>query len=147
MIRTVLFLAMLMLLMNGCTAYRNDSLQRMQSLPGHYSQFDAKLAWEVTSSDNSTVINGVVQNIRYYEMSDLEVWVYSMDSNGKEVHRGVDFVHRLMENEAGSFTIKIPRVASGTRLQFLYKYLGLNGDGGEGADAVSWSQSFEAKVP
>jgi hypothetical protein len=137
---------MFMLFLSGCTSYRNDSLQRLKTLPERYAQFDAMLAWEFKSVDNSTVIDGVVKNIRYYEMNDLEVWVYSLDTNGKEMHRGMDFVYQLKENEAGPFTIKIPQVASGTRLQFLYRYLGLNGDS-ESADAASWSQSFESKVP
>jgi hypothetical protein len=147
MLRKSLFLIMIVLFMSGCTGYVNDSLQRMKTLPEHYTQFDAKLAWEVKSLDNSTVINGVIENIRYYEMSEVEVWVYALDANGKEKHRGVDMVYQIKQNEANSFTVKLPRLDSGTRLQFLYRYLGLNGDGGDGSVAVYWSQSFESKVP
>ena len=141
-----LCLVMIVLFLGGCTGYVNDSLQRMKTLPEHYTQFDAKLAWEVKSLDNSTMVDGVIENIRYYEMSEVEVWVYSLDADGKETYRGVDMIYQIKQNEAKSFTIKLPRLASGTRLQFLYRYLGLNGDS-ESADAVSWSQSFEAKVP
>ncbi len=144
--RKLLFLAMILMFVGGCTAYRNDSLLRLQTLPEHYNQFDAQLAWQVSTVGNSTVIDGVIKNIRYYEMYDLEVWVYVLDANGKEVQRGVDFVYRLRENEGGPFAITFPRLASGTRLQFLYKYVGINGDS-EAADAVGWSQAFEAKIP
>ena len=146
MLRKSWCLVMIVLFMNGCTGYVNDSLQRMKTLPEHYTQFDAKLAWEVKSLDNATMVDGVIENIRYYEMSEVEVWVYALDADGKETYRGVDMIYQIKQNEAKSFTIKLPRLASGTRLQFLYRYLGLNGDS-ESADAVSWSQSFEAKVP
>lgn len=145
MLHKSLTLVMLLLLMTGCATYQNTSLQRMETLPEHYNHFDAKLAWEVKSVANATVISGVIENIRYYEMGNIEVWVSSLDANGKEVHRGVDFVFSLKQNEANSFTVKIPRVAPGTTLQFLYRYIGFNGD--SDPDAVTWSQSFEAKVP
>ena len=77
----------------------NDNLNRLQTLPQHYEQFDLKLAWEVKSLDGSTVIDGVVKNIRFYEMDELELWVLSLDANGKVVHRSEDFVFRLKENE------------------------------------------------
>lgn len=146
MLRSVGVMAMFVLFINGCSAYRNDSLERMKAFPEHYAQFDAQVAWGVKSDDSSTVIEGAVKNIRYYEMTGLEVWVYTVDATGKEVHRGVDFIHRLGENEVGSFAIKIPRTASGTRLQFLYSYLGFNADS-ESADGLSWFQAFEGKVP
>jgi hypothetical protein len=146
MLRFSMILAMILMLLNGCATYRNDNLERMQSLPQNYSQFDAKLAWEIKSTGSSTVIDGVIKNIRYYEMDDLEIWVWSLDDRGKEVHRAVDFVFRLMENEMAQFTVVLPKVASGTKLRFLYRYVGRD-DGGEDGSALRWSQSFDAAVP
>jgi hypothetical protein len=140
-----MLIIMIMLMAGGCATYRNDSLEKMKTLPQHYEQFDVKMAWKVTSSQGSTVIDGVVKNIRYFEMSQLEVRVLSLDNKGNEVHRAVDFVNTLRENEAGAFSIKFPLLASGSRLRFLYSYIG--SDGGGEFSAVAWMQSFEAKVP
>ena len=149
MARTILMImlpVMFMLLTGGCTGYRNDSLQRMQTLPEHHSHFDAQLAWQVTTTPGSTVVSGVVKNVRYFKMTDLEVWVYALDAAGKEQHRGMDFVFPLLQDEAGPFSVKLPQLASGTRLRFLYSYVGLNDDG-PSPDAVQWSESFESRVP
>lgn len=140
-----MLLGMIVLFLSGCAIYHNDSLERIQTLPQHYTQFDAKLAWEFKAVDNTTVIDGVVKNIRFYEMNELEIWVSSLDADGIEMHRAVYFVHSLKENEAAPFTLKIPRVASGNKLRFLYRYIG--NDGGDSGDALLWSQSFESQVP
>lgn len=143
-----LLFVMLLLLAAGCATYRDDSLARMNTLPLHYEKFDVQMAWEVTSAQGSTVITGVVKNIRYFEMSQLQIQVSSLDDNGKKVHqnasKAVDFISTLRENEAGSFTLKLPQLASGSRLRFIYSYIGTSGGRSGG---TSWEQSFESKVP
>lgn len=140
-----LIVILLLLMIGGCAAYRSDNLDRMQSLPQHYKQFDLKLAWDVKQVDDSTVIDGIVKNIRYVEVDDLEIWVLSLDAGGKVVHRAADFVYRLRKNETGQFTLKIPRLAPGSKLRFTYSYVGSDGGGDSGG--VTWIQSFESQVP
>jgi len=141
-----LIIALVLLLVSGCATYRNDNLDRFQTLPQQYAEFDMKMAWDVKPVNGSTEIDGVVKNIRYYEMDELEIWVASLDAQGKEEHRAVDYVYRLMEKEVARFTLKIPRVRSGSTLRFTYSYTGHEG-GGESGNALSWRQTFESLVP
>jgi hypothetical protein len=143
-IKSVCFV-MILLMAGGCATYPNGSLEMMSTLPQHYAQFDVTMAWEVKASQGSTVITGVVKNIRYFEMSQLEIRASSLDDKGMEVHRAVDFVTTLRENESGAFTLKLPPLASGSRLRFMYSYIG--SDGGGEFSALSWMQSFESVVP
>lgn len=144
--RYLSILLLLLLMLTGCATYRSDKADRMQVLPQHYSQFDLKMAWEVRTVDGSTVIDGLVKNIRYYEMDELEIRVLSLDTEGRTVHRAADFVYTLKENEIAQFTLKVPRLAPGSRLRFMYSYIGNDG-GGDSGGAMSWRQSFESLVP
>lgn len=139
-----LLIVMILLIAGGCATYRDDSLARLDTLPQHYAQFDIQMAWEVKPAQGSTVIDGVVKNIRYFEMNQLQIQVSSLDDNGRKVHHAVDFINTLRENEAGSFTLKLPQLESGSRLRFIYSYIGT--DGGR-SGGISWEQSFESKVP
>jgi hypothetical protein len=141
----ILFIITLLFL-SGCAPYLNTSQERLLTLPQQHSQFDAKLAWDVTTNDKATVIEGVVKNIRYFEMDELEIWVWVLDGKGRETHRAVSFVPRLRENEAAPFTIELPRLDSGTKLSFMYRYIGYDG-GGESGGADRWHQTFESAVP
>ena len=80
------------------------------------------------------------------KMGELEIWVLTLDAEGKEVHRAADFKYRLMENEIAQFTLGIPLVASGSKLRFMYRYIGNDGGGNSGG-TLSWRQSFESEVP
>ena len=144
--RDLIFISLILLLVGGCATYRNDLPDRLLALPQHYDQFDAKLAWDVKAVGGSTEINGVIKNIRYYEMEDLEIRVWSLDAGGKPTHQAVDFVYSLKENETGHFTLKIPRATSGTKLRFMYRYVGNEG-GSDSGGSLSWRQSFESEVP
>ena len=139
-----LLVVMILLMAGGCATYRDDSLARMETLPLHYEKFDVQMAWEVRSAKGSTVIDGVIKNIRYFEMSQLQIQVSSLDENGKKVHQAVDFINTLRENEAGTFTLKLPQLESGSRLRFIYSYIGT--DGGRSGGTL-WEQSFESRVP
>ena len=65
-----MIIAIFLLLMGGCATYHSDNLDRMQTLPQHYDQFDLKLAWGVKPVEDSTVIDGVVKNIRYWAIEN-----------------------------------------------------------------------------
>ncbi len=146
MLRLSVLYAMLALVLGGCTAYRNTSHESLALLPQQYLQFDAKLAWKVTTNDKATVIDGVVKNIRYYMMDELEIWVWVVDANGRETDRAATFVPGLRENEAAPFTIELPKLASGTKLRFMYRYIGNDGGGDSGGDDW-WRQTFDSAVP
>lgn len=116
----------------------NDTLQQ-------YSNFDVKMTWDIKVIDSKTVVAGVVKNIRYAMMEDIEIWVASLDSNGKIVGRAVDLVmpRRLDMDETTDFRVTLPFVVpSGTKLIFTYKYAGY-----DGGDGTKWMQSFDSCAP
>lgn len=134
------------LLASGCATYRNDSLERLQTLPQHYELFDAKLAWDVKTVDSSTIISGVIKNIRYYMMEELEIQAAPLTADGREGARDTYFVTGIKENEAAPFILKLPAAPPGSTLRFRYRYIGNEG-GGDSGDALTWRQSFDWKIP
>ncbi len=143
----VIVALVVVLLTAGCaTTYRNDSLVRLQNLPQHYELFDAKLAWEASTTDSSTTISGVIKNIRYFMMEEVEIQVATLAVDGREVARDTYFVTRIKENEAEPFILKLPAVSPGSTLRFHYRYIGNDG-GGDSGDALTWRQSFNWKIP
>lgn len=135
----------------GCASYPDVNLQRLSTLPQHYSQFDAVLAWEVKRAGSETVIDGVFKNVRYNEMDGIEVWVAALDSAGKTVARSASYImpHMLGMDAAAPFSLKLPlKAVSGSKLRFTYRYTALEGGGNDGGvSAGNWMQSFDAEVP
>src|ERR1035437_8336787 len=104
----------------------SDQLKvRMERMPQHYTQFDAKIGWGVTGGNiGSTTIDGIIKNVRYDKMEDIEVWAPLLDNNGNLLARAVDYLlpTRLGEGDFAPFTIKLPAVASaGSKLILTYK--------------------------
>lgn len=101
-----------------------------------YENFDARLSWSSVTHASSTIITGMLRNIRYALMENIEVWVILLDAKGKKINRGTDFIiGRLARDEQAPFSVTLPAVAvPGCRLAFTYKYLG---------DETAWQQSFE----
>jgi hypothetical protein len=111
----------------------------------NYNNFDVKLAWDIKTIDRKTVIDGVIQNIRYAMMEGIEIWVALLDSNGKTVTRAVDLVMplRLNMGETTAFRVMFPAVVpQGAKLVFTYKYAGY-----DGGDGTNWMQSFDSYAP
>lgn len=124
--------------------------EKLDTLPQHYSSFDVKMAWDVKIVDGNTVFDGVIKNVRYATMNDIEIWVALLDENGKTVRRGAGYVipNRLDMNGIAPFSVKLPAVAPhDARLVFTYKYNGSDGGGNDGGGDGNWMQSFESKVP
>ena len=137
-------------LLAGCATYPDVNRQRLESLPQRYSQFDLKVAWEVRQVGNDSFVDGVVQNIRFSYMEDIEVWVAGIDAAGKSGQGSVCYIipSQLNLGETAAFSVKLPvRVEPGTRLLFTYKYRGNDDGGSDGGGSGNWMQSFEAVVP
>ncbi|GFO68130.1 hypothetical protein GMLC_17090 [Geomonas limicola] len=148
--------AMIMAVLVGACAtanYPDVSRQRMASLPEHYTQFDLQLAWSTRSVADHTVVEGIVRNVRWAHLYDLEIWVAILGPDGKEAARSVSYVipRQLDQDRAAPFSVQLSRPApAGSKLRFTYRYRG--SDGGDefresGAGGMLWVQSFEATVP
>lgn len=147
--RTMSMFILTISLLAGCATYPHTDRVRLESLPQRYSQFDLVMGWETRVQSGETVLDGVVRNVRYYMMSDLEIWVALLDERGKVVARGMTFIipSDLGMDKSAPFTVKLPvAVDPGDRLRFTYKYRG--SDGGDGMErGLDWMQSFESVVP
>ncbi|QWV92442.1 hypothetical protein KP004_14680 [Geomonas oryzisoli] len=141
---------MLFVLLGACATYPDLQQQRMAALPQHYKQFDVLMGWEVKPADGSTIVQGVVKNVRYFRMRNLEIWASQLDSRGKVMVQGMTFIvpSELGLDESADFTIKIPAaLAAGDRLRITYKYFGNDGGTHGMGDGTNWMQSFETVVP
>jgi PBP1b-binding outer membrane lipoprotein LpoB len=152
MLRRILILFLSAVLIAGCAAYPDTRKQRMESLPQHYAQFDLVMGWDTKVTDSKTIIEGVVKNVRYAYMYDLEIRVAVLNAAGKTGEHGVAFVipRQLEMDQMADFSVKLPvAVEPGTKLRFIYRYRGSDaGDSDGGMDkGVDWMQSFDAVVP
>ena len=147
--RTICMVILTISLLAGCATYPDTDRVRLENLPQRYSQFDLVMGWETRVQSGETVLDGVVRNVRYYMMRDLEIWVALLDERGKVVARGMTFIipSDLGMDKSAPFTVKLPvAVDPGDRLRFTYKYRG--SDGGDGMErGLDWMQSFESVVP
>lgn len=141
----IMIIAVLVMI-GGCAPYHDIYQEQLELLPQHYSQFDLKMAWEVKVTDTGTVIDGVVKNVRYFEMIGVEIWVSVLDGKGNTMGRSESFIIPLLlrENDTAPFSLTIPaRAAPGTTLLFTYRYREHEGhDNGQ-----FWMQSFEVPAP
>ena len=152
MLRRFLFLLTMAIAMSGCAGYQDTSRQRMQGLTQHYSQFDLEMGWNYRVADGTTLIDGMVKNVRFQVMYDLEIRVEVVAPKQKVTARAVTLVipRQLNLDESAPFSLKLPlAVQPGNRLVFTYRYRGNEGGGfGSGLEAgTDWMQSFEAVVP
>ena len=147
--RTMSLFILTISLLAGCATYPDTDRVRLESLPQRYSQFDLVMGWETRVQSGETVLDGVVRNVRYYMMRDLEIWVALLDERGKVVARGMTFIipSDLGMDKSAPFTVILKvAVDPGDRLRFTYKYRG--SDGGDGMErGLDWMQSFESVVP
>ena len=152
MLRRLLILTLTAALLGACSAYHPSSRQHPDSMAQHYAHFDLVLGWDLKVAGDTTQVDGVVKNVRYLYMNDLEIWVAALDPAGKTVARSVSYVIPLQlgMDDTAQFSLKLPvAVAAGSRLRFTYKYLGSDGGGGPegGGGGSNWWQSFDSVVP
>lgn len=147
MLGKYIILAAVMAFFGGCATYRDIYQEQLDNLPQHYSQFDLVLAWKIVAAGSETDIEGVVKNVRYAHIDNIEIWVSVLSPAGKPEARSVSFViPRMLElDEIAPFSLKLPaQTTPGAKLLFTYMYKAYEGGDKRG---LRWMQSFEAEVP
>ncbi|MBJ6726831.1 hypothetical protein [Geomesophilobacter sediminis] len=138
-----------LMLFAGCAVGPDPNLTRLATLPGHYRHFDMDMAWDVTDNPSGAVVTGVIKNVRYTYMDNVEVWVAIVDREGKARGPSVGFVVpiQLELDQAAPFTVRLhDHAPPGTKLRFTYIYQASEGGASNGA-GFRWMQSFDALVP
>jgi hypothetical protein len=146
MVKHLLFVILTLAFLGSCAAYRDVYREQLASLPQRYSQFDMRLAWSIKVVGTETLIDGVLENIRYPQMGDIEVWVSARDAGGSIIARSVSYIipRDLRRDEVAPFSLRLPVAAEpGAKLLFTYRYHAHE----DVEDGTTWLQSFEAEVP
>ncbi|MCM0080412.1 hypothetical protein L4X63_02305 [Geomonas sp. Red32] len=141
-------MAALLFFLAGC-ASQQVAKPQVADFPDHYRQFDAALGWEVKKNPNDLIVDGVFKNLRYFQMTDIEVWVETVDPAGKVLSRSVSFIipRTVMQDESAPFSVRLPRNAAANKLRFTYKYTGEEGGNDEGGGDLRTFQSFDTPIP
>ena len=150
MVRRLMLLISVVVTLCGFVSVSDQMQEQLKTLPQHYSNFDVKMAWNVKTIGGNTIIEGIIQNVRYAIMDDIKIKIALVDANGKMIRQATDFIipRQLALNDTSPFSVKLPAVAPrGAKLVFTYRYMGFDGGGGRdgGPGGLDWMQSFESK--
>jgi hypothetical protein len=137
----VALLLMVAVLCAGC-AHNGFQTIKPVEYPAVHQMFDVTFGWKKTVTDSAMTIDGYVRNNRYFIISEMDMTVSLVDSNGKEKAKDnfIFIPQRLpMDNLSGfSVTLKA-RPQPGDMIRFLYRYDALDGKDG----AFNWWNSFD----
>lgn len=110
--------------------------------PYRYSSFDIKVEWNTVQSGNTLVVNGLIKNVRYTQIEDIDVTISLLDKEKKEVSSGgalpIPIVLKSYDSEPFSAPLKGAGIQPGSALQFVIRYRVNEG----GTDNYTWMTSF-----
>jgi hypothetical protein len=129
---TVLFMAAVLTGCMGTTGYRGPG--NPVDFPYHESAYDLQMGWKPVSSGNDLHIEGVVRNVRFFQVRDLDVTVYLYDRNGILKAKGGDLPLPVpvAQGDGAGFdaTLGTVTMSPGDRLEFKIIYHDIDGDRG-----------------
>ena len=133
-----------LLLLSACSA-QYGAIQQNPSdgFPYRHSDFDYKVAWKTTESNNEVFIYGILKNIRYPYIDGIELTVFLLGTDGTVRARAttIPFPQQSKANEVVSFNATLQNVTlkKGDTFNFVIHYKGSEGgmDGG-----VNWNSTF-----
>ncbi|ACM22134.1 lipoprotein, putative [Geotalea daltonii FRC-32] len=130
------------LVVTACAATSGTMLQSVAGYPFHHDAFDLKVAWGVTPAEDGVVIAGVVQNVRYLQVRNVDMTVLLLDREKKVQSRGRSFPSPdwIDQDERGVFDLHLTGVTpgKGDLLQFIINYYAMD----DASSSFYWISSF-----
>ncbi|HEY4744906.1 MAG TPA: hypothetical protein VIH45_09635 [Desulfuromonadaceae bacterium] len=148
MARVAKWLALMasVLVMSACGLEQYVRHTDVSGYPYRYTDFDFKYAWKTTPTTDGVVIDGVMKNIRYPTIDDLELTVFVLGKQENVITRAITFPvpqqGRDYEETVNYFSLPLRGVTpvSGNVYEFLAHYKG--GYGGN-KGGVEWRSTFK----
>lgn len=134
-----------MLALSGCSV-NHDAVRQSPAAGFSYrhTDFDYKVAWNTTQAENEVVIDGILKNVRYTNIEQLDLTIFLRGPDGKLRARvtTIPFPQQSKIDEVASFSAQMHNITikQGDTLQFLIHYLGTEGAGG----GIDWISTFSA---
>ena len=82
----------ILVVVTGCVMISVPNRQPFAGLPYRYNSFDLKVAWKVEPTRQGLAVDGVLKNVRYARMDDLDVTVSLLDPRQRVLAKARTFI-------------------------------------------------------
>jgi hypothetical protein len=136
-------IAAMILSLVSCGSLQSAHQSPAADFPFRHGAFDLKVAWRTSPIDKNLFIDGLVKNVRYLQIEDVELTVSVINGGNKVVASNRTFLvpSPINMDHSAPFGLKLSNVtlSRGDILRFLIKYRA--NDGGPGT--FEWLSSFK----
>ena len=140
----VIMMSVLMLGLVACGTLPGVQQRPAAGYPFRHNAYDLKIAWKTDRLDRGIVIDGLLKNVRYQQIEDVEVTVSVVDKDNKTLASDRTFLlpFPLKTDEYAPFglTLKDVALANGDVFRFLIKYRANDDD----FSSFTWLSNFKA---
>jgi hypothetical protein len=137
---TLMVLAALFLVPTGCASLHTQQQKPLTAFPFHHNSFDFRTAWCTAPSPQGLAVQGVLKNIRYPYVDDLEITVFLESKSNRIIADTTVFLAGVIsKDEYHDFNVNLKNAypASGNLLKFRIKYRAHDGN-----SIFSWVSDF-----
>ena len=140
-VRTIL-MSVVMLGLAACGTLQGVQQSPAADFPFRHNAFDLKVAWKTSRFDKGLAIDGILKNVRYQQINDVEVTVSVIDKDNRVLgsDRTLVLPYPINMGDYVPFDLTVRNVVPerGDEFQFLIKYRAY--DGGPGT--FTWLSRF-----
>jgi hypothetical protein len=138
-------LAILMAL-TACAAMPAAQQKPFAAFPFRHNAFDFKIAWKTSPTEQGILVDGIMKNVRYSQVDDLEVTVSVLNKGNKVLAESTTFTvpRPITMDEYRSFDLLLKKVVltQGDVLHFLIKYRVVD----DVRSSFNWVSSFSVEA-
>jgi len=138
----MMLLVPLLFVQVGCAPLQTTQRKPFAGFPYRHNGFDFRKAWKASQSPQGLAVDGVLKNIRYFRVENLEITVSILRKGEKIFPEETYFFSGSIEREEYrdfALVLKNVTVVPGDLLQFIIRYNAL-----DGTDAFRWTSDFTA---
>jgi len=110
-----------------------------------HRDFDLRYAWKTAQTEKGVSIDGLIKNVRYNNIDNIEIRISLLDKAHKVIAEGVAFPvpQKIQLGDYRNFGIllKHAKLSDADQIRFLVNY-----SASEGQSAFTWTSNFTVKA-
>ena len=140
-VRSLVAMALLVVF-TGCAATPAARTSPFAGYPFRHADFDFKVAWKTSPSGSGISVDGILKNVRYYQVGDVQLWVKVLNKANKVLaEESTLFMPLPLEMDdyrPFSVTLQNVALAPGDMLNFVIMYRVID----DRRSSFNWLSSF-----